>query len=181
VAHVHVVHHRSYSDTGDDDDGRETTVEEAGPVRYQDESHYVAPLPSPSEPAQQPAPEYHDAAARAPASAAAQGNEGDFRSSADAIIGPAPTGSSESGFKKRGSITVAKVDANGYYYLNVAGIVGHSLHAVIQGSDGFHRSYQGYGQIYSGPVKAGGFGTKDYLQVQDLTTGETQYFRFAFL
>jgi fatty acid desaturase len=35
VAHVHVVHHRSYSDTGDDDDGRETTVEEAGPVRYQ--------------------------------------------------------------------------------------------------------------------------------------------------
>ncbi len=76
------------------------------------------------------------------------------------------------------------------------------------------------GQIYSGPVKAGGFGTKDYLQVpsavlpspfalrrhllqaiialspsplsfltalpatmqvQDLTTGETQYFRFAFL
>jgi hypothetical protein len=58
----------------------------------QDESHYVSPLPSPSEPAQQPVPEYHDAAARAPASAAAQGNEGDFRSSADAIIGPAPTG-----------------------------------------------------------------------------------------
>ena len=26
----------------------------------------------------------------------------------------------------------AQVDANGYYYLNVAGIVGHSLRAVIQ-------------------------------------------------
>jgi hypothetical protein len=64
----------------------------------QDESHYVAPLPSPSEPAQQPVPEYHDAAARAPASAAAQGNEGDFRSSADAIIGPAPTGVSRYAF-----------------------------------------------------------------------------------
>jgi len=149
--------------------------------QYQDDSHYTAQLPPPAPVPQPPAPEYDDVVARAPGQTAAQDKERDFRASADAIIGPAPTGSSESGFKKRGSITVAKVDANGYYYLNVAGIVGHSLRAVIQGSDGFHRSYQGYGQIYSGPVKAGGFGTKDYLQVQDLTTGETQYFRFAFL
>jgi len=36
-------------------------------------------------------------------------------------------------------------------------------------------------QVYSGPVKTGGYGSKDFLQVQDLTTGETEYFRFAFL
>jgi len=40
---------------------------------------------------------------------------------------------------------------------------------------------QGFGQIYSGPVKSGAFGGKDYLQVQDLNTGETQYFRFQFM
>jgi len=126
---VHVVHHRSFSD---DDDDRETTVEQAGPVQYQDDSHYTVQQPPLVAAPQQPAPEYDDAVARAPGQTAAQDKERDFRASADAIIGPAPTGSSESGFKKRGSITVAKVDANGYYYLNVAGIVGHSLRAVIQ-------------------------------------------------
>lgn len=50
-----------------------------------------------------------------------------------------------------------------------------------QGSDGYHRHFQGFGQIYSGPVKSGTFGAKDYLQVQDLNTGETQYFRFQFM
>ena len=38
----------------------------------------------------------------------------------------------ESGFKKRGSIAVSKVDANGYYYLNIAGEVGHRIRAVLQ-------------------------------------------------
>ena len=40
---------------------------------------------------------------------------------ADAVVGPAPTGHAGSDYKKRGSISVSKVDANGYYYLNVAG------------------------------------------------------------
>ena len=38
----------------------------------------------------------------------------------------------ESGFKKRGSFAVSKVDANGYYYLNIAGEVGHRLRATLQ-------------------------------------------------
>jgi len=101
--------------------------------------------------------------------------------SADAIIGPSASGTAEDGYKKRGSIAVSKVDANGYYYLNCAGEVGHEIRAILQGADGYHRRWEGYGQIYSGPVKAGGYGTKDYLQVQDLTTGETEYFRFQFL
>ena len=41
---------------------------------------------------QQPAPEYDDAVARAPGQTAAQDKERDFRATADAIIGPAPTG-----------------------------------------------------------------------------------------
>jgi hypothetical protein len=36
-------------------------------------------------------------------------------------------------------------------------------------------------QVYTGPVKAGNYGSKDFLQAQDLTTGETEYFRFQFL
>ncbi len=36
--------------------------------------------------------EYDDAVARAPGQTAAQDKERDFRASADAIIGPAPTG-----------------------------------------------------------------------------------------
>ena len=30
-------------------------------------------------------------------------------------------------------------------------------------------------------VKGGNYGSKDFLQAQDLTTGETEYFRFQFL
>ena len=73
-----------------------------------------------------------------------------------------------------------------------------------QGSDGYHRHWKGYGQIYTGPIHEGKYGGKDYLQVrskvkrsrkieilrsnlhstapqiQDLVTGEVEYFRFRF-
>ena len=100
---------------------------------------------------------------------------------ADAVVGPAPTGNAGSDYKKRGSISVSKVDANGYYYLNIAGEVGHEVRAILQGADGYHRKWQGFGQVYTGPVKGGNYGSKDFLQAQDLTTGETEYFRFQFL
>jgi len=100
---------------------------------------------------------------------------------ADAVVGPAPTGNAGSDYKKRGSMSVSKVDANGYYYLNVAGEVGHEIRVILQGADGYHRKWQGFGQVYTGPVKAGNYGSKDFLQAQDLTTGETEYFRFQFL
>lgn len=51
---------------------------------------------------------------------------------ADAVVGPAPTGNAGSDYKKRGSMAVSKVDANGYYYLNVAGEVGHEIRAILQ-------------------------------------------------
>jgi hypothetical protein len=50
----------------------------------------------------------------------------------------------------------------------------------IQGSDGYHRHWKGYGQIYTGPIHEGNYGQKDYLQIQDLVTGEVEYFRFRF-
>ena len=34
-----------------------------------------------------------------------------------------------------------------------------------QGSDGYHRHWKGYGQIYTGPIHEGKYGGKDYLQV----------------
>lgn len=49
-----------------------------------------------------------------------------------------------------------------------------------QGSDGYHRHWKGYGQIYTGPIHEGKYGGKDYLQIQDLVTGEVEYFRFRF-
>jgi hypothetical protein len=98
----------------------------------------------------------------------------------DAIIGPAPSGLTEGGFKKRGSIAVSKIDASGFYYLNIEGEPGHALKCILQGSDGYHRHWKGYGQIYTGPVHEGNYGGKDYLQIQDLVTGEVEYFRFRF-
>jgi hypothetical protein len=50
----------------------------------------------------------------------------------------------------------------------------------MQGSDGYHRHWKGYGQIYTGPIHEGNYGQKDYLQIQDLVTGEVEYFRFRF-
>ncbi|KAJ1474084.1 hypothetical protein T484DRAFT_1751793 [Baffinella frigidus] len=98
----------------------------------------------------------------------------------DAIIGPAPSGLTDGGFKKRGSLAVSKIDASGFYYLNIEGEAGHALKCILQGSDGYHRHWKGYGQIYTGPVHEGNYGGKDYLQIQDLVTGEVEYFRFRF-
>lgn len=50
----------------------------------------------------------------------------------DAIIGPAPSGLTEGGYKKRGSIAVSKIDASGFYYLNVEGEPGHALKTILQ-------------------------------------------------
>mmetsp|Transcript_62187 Transcript_62187/g.166883 ORF Transcript_62187/g.166883 Transcript_62187/m.166883 type:complete len:193 (+) Transcript_62187:40-618(+) len=98
----------------------------------------------------------------------------------DAIIGPAPSGLTEGGYKKRGSIAVSKIDASGFYYLNIEGEPGHAIKCILQGSDGYHRHWKGYGQIYTGPIHEGNYGQKDYLQIQDLVTGEVEYFRFRF-
>ena len=38
----------------------------------------------------------------------------------------------EGGFKKRGSIAVSKIDASGFYYLNVEGEAGHALKCILQ-------------------------------------------------
>ncbi len=53
-------------------------------------------------------------------------------------------------------------------------------YVLVQGSDGYHRHWKGYGQIYTGPIHEGNYGQKDYLQIQDLVTGEVEYFRFRF-
>ena len=82
----------------------------------------------------------------------------------DAIIGPAPSGVlknlriivlyfaavvssvsrskcdlamlqlTEGGYKKRGSIAVSKIDASGFYYLNVEGEPGHAIKCILQAS-----------------------------------------------
>ncbi|EKX36605.1 hypothetical protein GUITHDRAFT_155208 [Guillardia theta CCMP2712] len=118
--------------------------------------------------------------------ASSKGDASDFMNSADlgdyvdAIIGPSPSGLTDGGFKKRGSIAVSKIDASGFYYLNIQGEAGHALKTILQGSDGYHRHWKGYGQIYTGPIHEGNYGGKDYLQIQDLVTGEVEYFRFRF-
>jgi len=117
---------------------------------------------------------------------ASKGDASDFIDTADlgdyvdAIIGPAPSGLTDGGYKKRGSMAVSKIDAAGFYYLNVEGEPGHALKCILQGSDGYHRHWKGYGQIYTGPIHEGKYGGKDYLQIQDLVTGEVEYFRFRF-
>merc|ERR1719263_1855617 len=105
---------------------------------------------------------------------AVKGDASDFIDTADlgdyvdAIIGPAPSGLTDGGYKKRGSLAVSKIDAAGFYYLNIEGEPGHALKCILQGSDGYHRHWKGYGQIYTGPIHEGKYGGKDYLQIQDL-------------
>jgi len=84
-----------------------------------------------------------------------------------------------------GSISLSRVHGMGnldnYYYLNVMGEVGHQLRVLLEGSDGYHKSWDGYGSVYTGPVhnqKARGSTIVDYAQVQDMQTGEIAYFRF---
>jgi hypothetical protein len=38
----------------------------------------------------------------------------------------------EGGYKKRGSIAVSKIDASGFYYLNVEGEPGHAIKCILQ-------------------------------------------------
>ena len=84
-----------------------------------------------------------------------------------------------------GSLSVSRVHGVGglsqFYYLNVMGDVGHNLRVLLEGSDGYHKSWDGYGSVYTGAIhnqKARGSTIVDYLQIQDLQTGEIAYFRF---
>lgn len=204
IAHVHVIHHRHYTGGGD-----VYPTAHTGPYNYGKEggsydkraAKWQGWDKSPQREARDGEDEYTNVRERGERSAPPQLHQRDEAppvqrlrhrqqalqqgtasvNLADAVVGPAPTGNAGSDYKKRGTISVSKVDANGYYYLNVAGEVGHEIRTILQGADGYHRKWQGFGQVYTGPVKAGNYGSKDFLQAQDLTTGETEYFRFQFL
>jgi len=83
------------------------------------------------------------------------------------------------------SLSVSRINGVGhrdnYYYLSVMGEVGHKIRAILEGSDGYHRSWEGYGSVWTDKIhntKARGEKVVDYLQLQDLTNGEIAYFRF---
>jgi hypothetical protein len=44
----------------------------------------------------------------------------------------APSGLTDGGYKKRGSLAVSKIDAAGFYYLNIEGEPGHALKCILQ-------------------------------------------------
>jgi len=44
----------------------------------------------------------------------------------------APSGLTDGGYKKRGSLAVSKIDAAGFYYLNIEGEPGHALKCFLQ-------------------------------------------------
>lgn len=84
-----------------------------------------------------------------------------------------------------GTLSVSRVHGIGalknYYYLSIMGEVGHQIKAVLEGSDGYSRDWSGYGSIWSDKIHnevERGEGIVDYLQVQDMQTGEIAYFRF---
>jgi len=207
IAHVHVIHHRHYTGGGDvvltahtgpynygssggSYDKRAAKWQgwdKAPQHESRGEDEYTNVKEDPKYRSAGPAPQLHQQEAPVGRPEAVQHRQQSLNQGytevnlADAVVGPAPTGNAGSDYKKRGSISVSKVDANGYYYLNVAGEVGHEIRTILQGADGYHRKWQGFGQVYTGPVQAGNYGSKDFLQAQDLTTGETEYFRFQFL
>jgi len=90
--------------------------------------------------------------------------------------------------KKTGtSISLSKINGIGglskYYYLNIMGEVGHELTAILEGEDGYHRSWTGYGSIWSDKIhqqdgSSSRAKVRDFLQVQDMQTGEVAYFEW---
>eukprot|EP00288_Rhodomonas_lens_P011576 CAMPEP_0177746422 /NCGR_PEP_ID=MMETSP0484_2-20121128/30853_1 /TAXON_ID=354590 /ORGANISM="Rhodomonas lens, Strain RHODO" /LENGTH=136 /DNA_ID=CAMNT_0019261155 /DNA_START=188 /DNA_END=595 /DNA_ORIENTATION=+ len=63
------------------------------------------------------------------------------------------------------------------------GEVGHKLTAILEGEDGYHRHWTGYGSVYSACVhdnsgKGDREASRDFLQVQDEMTGEIAYFEW---
>ena len=84
-------------------------------------------------------------------------------------------------------LSVSRVDGKGdlkdYYYLDILGPVGHPLHVVLRSSDGYHRDWEQFGQLYTDKIHKPGsqgrpVGATDHVQVQDLTTGDIAFFKF---
>eukprot|EP00287_Rhodomonas_sp_CCMP768_P002762 CAMPEP_0196734564 /NCGR_PEP_ID=MMETSP1091-20130531/13265_1 /TAXON_ID=302021 /ORGANISM="Rhodomonas sp., Strain CCMP768" /LENGTH=83 /DNA_ID=CAMNT_0042078085 /DNA_START=1 /DNA_END=249 /DNA_ORIENTATION=- len=52
-----------------------------------------------------------------------------------------------------GTLSVSRVNGlstnSDYYYLNVMGEVGHHLRVHLEGSDGYHRHWDGYGSVWT--------------------------------
>ena len=48
------------------------------------------------------------------------------------VVAQAPSGLTDGGYKKRGSLAVSKIDAAGFYYLNIEGEPGHALKCILQ-------------------------------------------------
>ena len=98
---------------------------------------------------------------------------------ADHIYGPNPTTLDRKGVEREGSFTMAKIHSGMFYYINLDGISNHHIKLIMQGTDGYNREYEGYGSIYTGPIYDGDHGVRDYFEIQDLVTGDVEFFRFS--
>lgn len=84
-------------------------------------------------------------------------------------------------------LSVSRVDGKGdlkdYYYLDILGPVGHPLRVILRSSDGYHRDWEQFGQLYTDKINKPGsqgrqVGATDHVQVQDMTTGSIAFFKF---
>ena len=85
------------------------------------------------------------------------------------------------------SLGLSRVDGVGgqadYYYLNVLGDVGHPLRVILRATDGYHKSWDQFGQLWTDRIHRPGRQGRapdavDHVQVQDLTTGAVAFFQF---
>jgi len=96
----------------------------------------------------------------------------------DKKLGSEQTHLSLHGQEKRGTFAINKVVAKNWYYIDMTGFANHHIRMVLQGSDGYQRTWNGYGSIYSGPIHVCANGGRDYLELQDLVSGEVRFFRY---
>jgi hypothetical protein len=97
----------------------------------------------------------------------------------DHIYGPNPTTLDRKGVEREGYFTMAKIHSGMFYYINLDGVSNHHIKLIMQGTDGYNREYEGYGSIYTGPIYDGDHGVRDYFEVQDLVSGDVEFFRFS--
>jgi len=98
---------------------------------------------------------------------------------ADHIYGPNPTTLDRKGVEREGYFTMAKIHSGNFYYINLEGVSNHHIKLIMQGTDGYNREFEGYGSIYTGPLYDGDHGVRDYFEVQDLVSGDVEFFRFS--
>jgi hypothetical protein len=80
----------------------------------------------------------------------------------------------------KGSFTAELVPSANTYYFIVTAKPGENMRVDVNGTDGYHNSWSGVGQLQTDVIPRGASGVVDTIQVTSLDSGEVENFTFTF-